>query len=90
MLASRAFTCYSFSMSLTERETEILKASAQGMTSNEVGRLLFLSPKTVKSHKSSIFAKLRCRNMTHAVVLAITLGLITLDGVELEQAANAT
>jgi DNA-binding CsgD family transcriptional regulator len=61
---------------LTDRETEILAAAAEGETAAETGRRLFLSSETVKGYRKRIIAKLGARNGTHAVVLAIRRGLL--------------
>lgn len=61
---------------LTERETEILAAAAEGETAAQTGERLFLSSETVKGYRKRIIAKLGARNGTHAVVLAIRRGLL--------------
>ena len=63
---------------LTERETEILAAAAEGETAAQTGERLFLSSETVKGYRKRIIAKLGARNGTHAVVLAIRRGLLPL------------
>jgi DNA-binding CsgD family transcriptional regulator len=63
---------------LTERETEILAAAAEGETAAQTGARLFLSSETVKGYRKRIIAKLGARNGTHAVVLAIRRGLLPL------------
>jgi DNA-binding CsgD family transcriptional regulator len=64
---------------LTDRETEILAAAAEGETAAETGQRLFLSSETVKGYRKRIIAKLGARNGTHAVVLAIRRGLLPLS-----------
>ncbi len=63
---------------LTDRETEILAAAAEGETAAQTGERLFLSSETVKGYRKRIIAKLGARNGTHAVVLAIRRGLLPL------------
>jgi DNA-binding CsgD family transcriptional regulator len=63
---------------LTDRETEILAAAAEGETAAQTGARLFLSSETVKGYRKRIIAKLGARNGTHAVVLAIRRGLLPL------------
>lgn len=63
---------------LTDRETEILAAAAEGETAAQTGARLYLSSETVKGYRKRIIAKLGARNGTHAVVLAIRRGLLPL------------
>ncbi len=59
---------------LTEREIEVLKAIADGMSNKEIGKLLFISEKTVKNHISNIFRKLDINDRTQAAIYAIKHG----------------
>jgi DNA-binding NarL/FixJ family response regulator len=60
---------------LTEREREILALLAEGKENAEIGRQLYLSPKTVKNHVSRILAKLQVDNRIQAAVYAVRRGL---------------
>jgi len=58
---------------LTEREKEILRLVAEGMTNRQIGQRLFIAEKTVKNYVSSLLAKLGLERRTQAAVLAAKL-----------------
>ena len=60
---------------LTERERDILRLIAQGHNNAEIAGRLYLSPKTVRNHISSIFAKLQVTGRAQAIVRAREAGL---------------
>jgi NarL family two-component system response regulator LiaR len=66
--------------SLTERETEVLRLIAQGLSNAGIADALFISPATVRTHVSNIFGKLHLDRRTQAVVYALKHGIATLDG----------
>lgn len=57
--------------SLTKRELEILHLVAQGLTNEEIGKKVFISEKTVKTHLANIFDKLQVRNRFKAALLVM-------------------
>jgi DNA-binding CsgD family transcriptional regulator len=61
---------------LTPREIDVLTLTASGRTRDESAALLRISPATVKDHLQRASAKLGASNKTHAVALALQLGLI--------------
>jgi len=61
---------------LTEREREVLGLVGLGLTNDEIGRRLFLSPLTAKTHVSRIMAKLNARDRVQLVVVAYETGLV--------------
>jgi DNA-binding NarL/FixJ family response regulator len=61
---------------LTEREREVLGLVGHGLTNDEIGRKLFLSPLTAKTHVSRIMSKLVARDRVQLVVVAYETGLV--------------
>lgn len=61
---------------LSSRELEVVRWTAQGKTSIEIGRILSLSDHTVNAHMTNAIKKLDCVNRTQLVAKAIRLGLI--------------
>ena len=61
---------------LTEREREVLGLVGLGLTNDEIGRSLFLSPLTAKTHVSRIMSKLGARDRVQLVVVAYETGLV--------------
>ncbi len=60
---------------LSPRELEVLACLAKGQSNQEIGAALFISEKTVKTHVSSILAKLNLADRTQAALYAVRRGL---------------
>jgi DNA-binding NarL/FixJ family response regulator len=62
---------------LTEREREILRLLATGLSNAELAQQLYLSETTIKTHVSAILRKLRVRDRVQAVIAAYDAGLVS-------------
>jgi len=56
---------------LTDREIEVLQQICLGLSTDEIAEKLFISPKTVKSHKSNLLEKTVCKNTPSLILFAI-------------------
>lgn len=63
-------------LELSKREIEIMKLLGEGMDSSQIAEKLFISPKTVKKHRSNILNKLNVKNTSQAVKEAMMAGVI--------------
>lgn len=61
---------------LTEREVEIVKLIAEGLSNKEIGEKLFISHRTVDTHRTNLMQKLGVHNIAGLVRLAIQEGLV--------------
>jgi len=74
-IAGSAAGAPSAAEALTAREEDVLRCLARGRSNKEIAADLFIAEKTVKTHISSILAKLRLEDRTQAAVYAVKHGL---------------
>lgn len=65
---------------LTDRETDVLKLIASGMTNSQIAQKLVISENTVKGHVSNILSKLHLADRTQAAVYAWEQGIVSRQG----------
>jgi DNA-binding NarL/FixJ family response regulator len=65
---------------LTSREREVLQLSAEGYTTPEIAAKLFISPRTVESHRANVMHKLGLRSQTDLIRFALQRGILPLEG----------
>ena len=65
--------------SLSSREKEILQLIVEGKSSKDIGEMLFISSKTVDSHRKNIMDKLELHSLPELTKYAIKIGVISLD-----------
>ncbi|MCD6365905.1 MAG: response regulator transcription factor [Bacteroidales bacterium] len=68
---------------LSDREKEILKAVAQGLTNQEIAEKLFLSIHTITTHRKNITAKLGIKTISGLTLYALLNGLVNLEETKL-------
>ena len=66
---------------ISEREMEILRLTAKGMSNKEIASSLFLSRRTVQAHLGNIFRKMDVGSRTEAILKALRKGWLTLDDI---------
>jgi DNA-binding NarL/FixJ family response regulator len=74
-LARIALGGASMKPALTPRESEVLAHVADGLSHDEIGKRLSISPETVRTHVRKACERLNARTRTHAVATALRLGL---------------
>ena len=67
---------------LSEREQEILRLLATGVSNKEIAKTLDLNLRTVKGHLTEIFSKLRVGSRTEAVITGLRAGFIAFDDIK--------
>ena len=64
---------------LTKREREILQLLAEGVSNHSIAEKLYLSVKTVQTHRANILGKLNVHSLTDLIKIAFNKGMISLD-----------
>jgi DNA-binding NarL/FixJ family response regulator len=64
---------------LTDREIEVLRLAAKGLTNKGIGQALGISSRTVQGHLASVYGKLHVNSRTEAVTEALKLGWIVIE-----------
>jgi LuxR family transcriptional regulator, transcriptional regulator of spore coat protein len=67
---------------LTAREQQVLELIAQGLSAKEAAQAIDIAPRTVERHVENVRLKIRARNRTHMVTLALELGILHIDSAE--------
>jgi DNA-binding NarL/FixJ family response regulator len=62
--------------SLSDREREVLQLAAEGHTNPEIGKRLFISPRTVEIHRANMMKKLDLHNQTDLIRYALKRGML--------------
>ena len=65
---------------LTNREREVLQLGAEGHTNAEIAGRLFISPRTVETHRANVMHKLGLRSQTELVRYALQRGILPIEG----------
>jgi two-component system, NarL family, response regulator NreC len=65
---------------LTNREREVLQLAAEGHTNAEIAGRLFISPRTVETHRANVLHKLGLRSQTELVRYALQRGILPMEG----------
>ena len=64
---------------LTEREIDVVRLVAKGLSNQEIAERLVISERTVRTHLSNILGKLNLTNRTQLALFALRRGIATLD-----------
>jgi DNA-binding NarL/FixJ family response regulator len=74
---------------LTARERQALLLAANGHTNRAIGRLLGIGEETVKTRMQSVLRKLRVNDRTQAATVALRLGVLRMDEIDVPDGANS-
>ncbi len=79
LAAGHAIRAQTMAEPLTDREIEVLRLAAEGLTNKAIGQALGISNRTVQGHLANIFGKLGVNSRTEAVTAALKQGWIVLE-----------
>jgi two-component system, NarL family, response regulator NreC len=65
--------------SLSNREREIFQMIAEGHSIKEISEILFISPSTIKTHRTNIMKKLKLENISQLIQFAIRIGILDIQ-----------
>jgi DNA-binding NarL/FixJ family response regulator len=74
-----ALEAFGWTARLSRREADVLRLLAEGQSTVEIGRTLFISPATVKCHVARLIAKVGVRDRVQLVIAAYRSGFVQLD-----------
>ncbi len=64
---------------ISKREMDVLRLVCQGFTNAEIGKLIYITPRTVELHKEHLMKKTNCRNTTNLIIYAIKSKLVEIS-----------
>jgi DNA-binding CsgD family transcriptional regulator len=64
---------------LTDREREVLQLTSEGLSRTEISERLYISPRTVESHRANLMRKLNVRNLKELIRYAVQRGLLPMQ-----------
>jgi DNA-binding NarL/FixJ family response regulator len=74
-----ALASFGWAVRLSRREEDVLRLLAEGQSTVEIGRTLFISPATVKCHVARLIAKVGVRDRVQLVIAAYRSGFVQVD-----------
>lgn len=74
-----ALAAFGWIARLSRREADVLRLLAEGQSTVEIGRTLFISPATVKCHVARLIAKVGVRDRVQLVIAAYRSGFVQVD-----------
>jgi NarL family two-component system response regulator LiaR len=82
LLARRVAECETTHEELTDRERDVLRHVALGLSNKDIARALSVGEETIKTHVGHLLSKLGVENRAQAIVQALKRGLVSLDEID--------